>query len=195
MVRSRLLFVAGALLGLSACQRQATGGFLPTRSAAVRVTPPVNPPIRRAVYDLGTALHPDDVQLPTLEQQLALAEQSRASRLARVRPQAEPTDSVGRVPLAAAPPPAEKMTSLAEQLGVYGRGTPPQALGSSGETAPPGPARHQPSAVENALAKAPEKKARKIDQAQRWKNTGSDLRPALLVLAGAVILMLVGLKL
>lgn len=194
MFRSRLLFVVLILLGLSACQRQAAGGFLPTRNPAVRVAPPVNPPIRRAVYELGASLHSDDVQLPTLEQQLALAEQSRASRSASLRPHTGPTDSVVSAPTTA-PPPTEKMTSLADQLGVYGRGTPLQSSGSADETASSGSARHQPSAVEKALAKAPEKRGQKIDKAQRWKNTGSDLRPALLVLVGAVILMLVGLKL
>ena len=183
-----------ALLGLSACQRQVAGGFLPTRNPAVRAAPPLNQPVRRSVYELGAALHPDDVQLPTLEQQLALAEQSRANRLARLRPLSEPTDSsVSGRP--AAPPSGEGMTSLADQLGVYGRGTPLQSPGSVDETPALGSARHQPSAVEKALAKTPEKKVQKIDKAQRWKNTGSDLRPALLVLVGAVILMIVGLRL
>lgn len=93
------------------------------------------------------------------------------------------------------------MTSLADQLGVSSRGTQPQSLQQIHGFDPDktasasGRVRHQPASVDHAIAKATTKPNEKIDKAQRRKTTGSNLRPALLVLVAAVILMVIGLKL
>lgn len=189
MVRTLPLLALMGFSGLTACQRQAVGGFLPVRAAAVRVQPPpVTRPIYRAVDELRTAIRPEDVNLPTLEQQLALAERRTA---AGPRARSVATDSTAR-----SQPSTGAMTSLADQLGVYGRGVGLRNLGlGSGEVSGPSqPGPHQPTEVDHALAKVPANDVKKANKAQRWKNTGSDLRPALLVLAAAVVLMVIGLK-
>lgn len=182
------LVIVLSIIGLCACQRQPIGGFLPVRAAAVRTAPPVAPPIYRAVQGLGAAIDPGEVHLPGLERQLAAAEQARAS--------GERSQAPG--PVEPSQPKPETMTSLADQLGVYGRGASRQSLQQLPGFEPattPGRVAHQPTAVDNALRKETATPNKKVDKAQRRKTTGSNLRPALVVLAVALILMVVGLKL
>lgn len=189
MFRKLCVVVVLSVAGLCACQRQPIGAFLPVRNAAVRTgPPPVAPPIHRAVQGMGAAIDPVDVGLPGLERQLAAAEQARANAgRSRTPDRSEPS-----------PPKPETMTSLADQLGVYGRGASRQTrqqLPSFESAKAPGRVPHQPTAVDNALRESTATPDEKIDKAQRRKTTGSNLRPALVVLAVALILMVIGLKL
>lgn len=189
MFRNRLPLVVVALFGLGACQRQATGGLLPVRyPARVVAVTPVEVPVRRATGALGASLPSEEIGLPTLERQLALAEERRT--VAR-RPRAG-ADSADRVS-----PPAEPLTSLAEQLGLQGRlgpSVPPHPKPKDTlATHPPGP--HQPASVEHALANVPDRQLRRAEKAHRWRNTGSNLRSSLVILAAALSLMVIGLKL
>jgi len=192
MVRPRFPLIAVALLGLGACQRQATGGLLPVRyPARVMAVTPEEVPVRRAVGALGASIPAQEIGLPTLERQLALAEERRA--VAR-KPRAG-TDSVAVNPVGS--PSGGPLTSLADQLNLQGRLGPtvPPRSKSKDTLATHRPGPHQPASVESALAKLPDRQLRRAEKAHRWRDTGANLRSSLVILAAALSLMVLGLKL